>query len=483
MNILEAIELLFRDTITGQIRNIEKLPESGSDRQYFRIYCNNAPFETCIATFNNNIKENETFLYFTNTFQSIKAPVPAIYAVNATKEIYFQQDFGNTSLLHITEKKKDEATFSLYKKSLEALAHLQINGDRVTDYNKCITSKSFGKSAILSDLLYFKYYFLDTLKLPYDKELLMDDFERLSSYLEETGQKYFMFRDFQARNIMVQHDKPYFIDYQGGMKGALQYDVASLLWQAKANLSNEWKEKLLTYYIDCLEDITKEDINRTLFINQYNGYVLIRLLQVLGAYGFRGLFEKKAHFLSSIPLALQNLITFTQQNQFNLNLPEFNRLISIVCGEEILNRFVIIRASTHTPLIIYINSFSFLQRGYPTDNSEHGGGFVFDCRGILNPGRIEAYKSQTGRDKEVIAYLEQETKMNEFLTNIFNIVDITVEDYIKRNFERLTVNFGCTGGRHRSVYAADALARHLRNKFGVKIKISHLEQNIYEERL
>ena len=478
-----AITDLFNTSIKGKISSINALPQSGSDRSYFRIQCSDAPFETCIATYNTNTKENETFLYFTDVLAGTHAPVPKIYAVNDERNLYLQEDLGNTSLLDIREQESlTDHVYELYQLTLNALANLQVKADESLDYNKCITSKEFGKSAILTDLLYFKYYFLDTLKVPYDKEALISDFELLSNYLSASGHKYFMFRDFQGRNVMV-NDKPYFIDYQGGMKGAVQYDVASLLWQAKANLPQEWKNGLLDYYIDCLDKLVPQPVDRVIFRSQYNGYVLIRLLQVLGAYGFRGLFERKAHFLSSIPLALKNLDTFLSQNHLDLYLPEFNRLLNIVTGEEMASRFAIQKADADTPLVVNINSFSYLQRGYPPDPSSHGGGFVFDCRGILNPGRIEEFKALTGRDKSVIEYIEQDTRMTEFLTSIFNIVDIAVEDYINRNFECLTINFGCTGGRHRSVYAADALARHLRNKYNVKLKLAHLEQEIFEEKL
>ena len=360
------------------------------------------------------------------------------------------------------------------KKSLKALAHLQINGDKNLDYAQCITSKEFGQQAILSDLLYFKYYFLDTLKIPYDKEKLIQDFDAISNYLAHVDHKYFMFRDFQSRNVMVHHNDIYFIDYQGGMKGALQYDVASLLWQAKANLSDEWKEQLLHYYMDCVEEQMSKTIDRTIFTNQYNGYVLIRLLQVLGAYGFRGLFERKAHFLTSIPLALQNLKWFLNNKKIGISFLTFENLLKLVVADDTIKQFETTKAAENSPLLVKIKSFSYLKNGYPKDETKNGGGFVFDCRGILNPGRIEEYKTQTGQDKPVKDFLEQQTLMPKFLNSIYDIVDIAVEDYIKRGFESLEINFGCTGGQHRSVYAAEAVTRHLRNKFAVKTVLTHL---------
>jgi aminoglycoside/choline kinase family phosphotransferase len=403
--------------------------------------------------------------------------MPEIYTVNKEKTIYIQQDLGKDSLLDKLEKNgHNENSYSLFQQSLRELAKVQITGDKDLNYDWCLTAKEFGKQAIISDLLYFKYYFLDTLKTPYDKQAMLNDFETLSAYLTNVDHKYFMFRDFQSRNVIVDNDKVQFIDYQGGMKGALQYDVASLLWQAKASLSEEWKDSLLEYYISEVEALLDEEIDRTTFISQYNGYVLIRLLQVLGAYGFRGLFERKAHFLSSIPLALQNLKFFIQHKKINIETPELNRMLSLVVKDEIIKRFETVRADENTPLVVHISSFSY-KKGVPVDETGNGGGFMFDCRGLLNPGRFQEYKCLTGRDKEVKDFLEQRTKMVEFLNSVYDLVDISVEDYIKRGFESLMISFGCTGGQHRSVYAADAVARHLKNKFGVKVKVHHLVQD------
>lgn len=472
-SIIESIRSLFESYNPQPIVSMDKLPQSGSNRIYFRIRTNTQSY---IATYNDNVRENRTFVYYSHHFRSKGCPVPEIFAVNEAYTIYLQEDFGDTSLLNELEKQgHNDQVYTFFQQSLEKLAELQIKGDQDLDYTWAITSREFGKQAILSDLLYFKYYFLDTLQIPYDKEKLIDDFEALSTYLTHVDHKYFMFRDFQSRNIMMQDGKVHFIDYQGGMKGALQYDVASVLWQAKAELSDQWKDNLLEHYMDKVEDLLKKKIDRVRFVSQYNGYVLIRLLQVLGAYGFRGLFERKAHFLISIPLALRNFKWFLGNKQVGIVLPEFERLLGLMVQDEVISRFEPTQANEQTPLVVHINSFSY-KKNIPSDESGNGGGFVFDCRGILNPGRITEFKSQTGRDKPVKDFLEQQTRMPEFLNSIYNIVDISVEDYIKRGFESLSVNFGCTGGQHRSVYAADALARHLRNKFHVKIDLHHIEQ-------
>lgn len=472
-NIISAIKSLWLQFNSATISHIETIPQSGSDRSYFRIY--DERNKTYIATFSNNTKENETFIYFSNHFKNNGAPVPEILIINEDQTIYIQEDFGDSNLLNeLEEKGQTSEVFDLFKKSLKALSNLQINGDKNLDYNKCITSKVFGQQAIFSDLLYFKYYFLDTLKIPYDKEKLIDDFEAISNYLAHADFSYFMFRDFQSRNIMVKDGEVYFIDYQGGMKGALQYDVASLLWQAKAKLSDKWKDDLLQYYMDCVDEQLETSVDRASFVNQYNGYVLIRLLQVLGAYGFRGLFERKAHFLTSIPFALQNLKQFLTHKKIGIRFPEFEQLLNKIVDDKTIQQFENIKANKETPLTVKVQSFSYLKNGYPKDETKNGGGYVFDCRGILNPGRIDEYKKQSGQDKPVKDYLEQQTLMPKFLNSIYDIIDITVEDYIKRGFESLEINFGCTGGQHRSVYAAEAVVRHLKNKFGVKTILQHL---------
>lgn len=273
---------------------------------------------------------------------------------------------------------------------------------------------------------------------------------------------------------MVKEDNSvHFIDYQGGMKGAPQYDVASLLSQAKANLPEAWKHNLLEDYINSFEDVVKETVDRDVFRSQYNGYVLIRLLQVLGAYGFRGLFERKAHFLTSIPLALQNLKSFISNQSIGISVTEFKRVLELCISDEVIEEFTPVQATDATPLVVNINSFSFIKTGYPKDETNNGGGFVFDMRGILNPGRFDDYKHLSGQDKPVKDFLEQQTKMPDFLNSVYSVIDISVADYIKRGFDHLSINFGCTGGQHRSVYAAEALARHLRNKFKVKIELHH----------
>jgi len=454
---------------------VDVLPQSGSDRRYFRMH--NDECESVIATLGPNIPENETFIYFTDHFRDKELNVPKVLAVNEEKTIYLQEDLGGISLLdHLEANSFMQEVYALFRESLHQLARLQVMGDEGMNYDRCLTNKEFGKQAIMADLLYFKFYFLDGLRKPYDKQKLFDDFEALSSYLSFTEFKFFMFRDFQSRNILVKEDRSvHFIDYQGGMKGAPQYDVASLIWQARANLPDEWKDALLKDYMDSFEAVLQQPLDRPVFVSQYSGYVLIRLLQVLGAYGFRGLFERKAQFLTSIPLALHNLRWFIEHNSLGISLPEFKKVLELCVEDEIIQRFTPVQADEHTQLVVKVCSFSY-RKGIPQDASGNGGGFVFDCRGIDNPGRHDEYKIIHGRDKAVMEYLERQTRMQDFLNTVFDMVDISVEEYIKRGFANLSVNFGCTGGQHRSVYAADALARHLKNKYKVKVDLCHVMQ-------
>src|SRR5690349_8051332 len=384
--IIDSIRDLYRKTEGSDPDSLDVLPQSGSERRYFRLH---GKKRSLIGTYGANMQENETFIYFSRQFHPKGLAVPEIVAVSDDLKFYLQEDFGDVSLLNRLEAEGFvKPVYDLFAKSLEALAELQVKGDQDLNYNYCLTSKEFGKQAIMADLLYFKYYFLDALRRPYDKQKLIDDFEALSTYLTHTEYKYFMVRDFQSRNILVRDDESiHFIDYQGGMKGAPQYDVASMLWQARANLPDEWKENLLVDYMNAFENLIGSSVERNIFRSQYNGYVLIRLLQVLGAYGFRGLFERKAQFLTSIPLALRNLRDFFQHQSIGIAVPEFRKVLNICVADEIIEQFTPTQATDKTPLIVKICSFSY-RKGMPSDETGNGGGFVFDCRGVLNPGRI-----------------------------------------------------------------------------------------------
>lgn len=472
--ILEEIGQFYQDCHGKPAEEIITLRQAGSNRMYFRLKGNH---QNVVATYNpTNIVENNAFVQFSRHFYAKQLPVPEILHVDRDMSKYLQSDLGDVSLYDIMVKEGfSEHVFDLYKKTCYQLAHLQIEGGKNLDYNHCIATKSFDKSAIYSDLLYFLYYFVRALDMPYDKNALLNDFDILSSYLMQEEQKYFMHRDCQSRNIMVKDERVYFIDYQGGMQGALQYDMASLLWQARASLPYEWRDELLHYYFDQANQLLGNTLNKKDFFDSYDGFVLIRMLQTLGAYGFRGLFERKHYFIASIPFGLKNLKWFMQNKKIPIRLPELQKLLFAITDDKIIAKFDIPKAGPDCPLTVHIKSFSY-KCGIPEDSSDNGGGFVFDCRGLLNPGRFEEYKTLTGRDTPVQEFLLHKTQMPTFLQHVYSLVDISVEDYIKRGFSSLCVNFGCTGGQHRSVYAADKLAQHLKEKFGVKTIVHHREQ-------
>ena len=453
---------------------LETLRQAGSNRQYFRVHLKD---QTCILTNNpGNIPENNAFIEFTKHFQGKGLNVPAMLFTQPDQSFYVQSDLGDTSLFDYIQKEGfSDNVKSLFKRTCEELAKLQISGGEGLDYSNCIATRSFDKQAIYSDLLYFLYYFVRALDLPYDKNLLLNDFELLSSYLTQEEHHYFMHRDCQSRNIMIKDEQAYFIDYQGGMQGALQYDIASLLWQARAQMPYEWREELVGYYFDQVNGLLKGKMNKSDFLNNYDGFVLIRMLQTLGAYGFRGLFERKQHFIASIPFALKNLKWFLENKGLPLRLPALKKVLDAIVANDVLCKFETVTASEESKLKVKVNSFSF-RKGIPADEFGNGGGYVFDCRGILNPGRIEEYKTLTGRDKPVQEFLLHKTDMPGFLQHVYGIVGISVEDYLKRGFEGLTISFGCTGGQHRSVCAADSLTTFLKDKYKVNVEVCHVEQ-------
>jgi aminoglycoside/choline kinase family phosphotransferase len=457
-----------------EVEEVKQLAQAGSDRQYFRVRTAQRSY---ILTYNTNIPENEAFLEFTRHFSSKQLAAPEVFHISADKRFYVQADLGDTSLFDIVQQEGfTDNSMEFYRKTLAQLAQLQINGGTGLNYDYCIATRSFDRNAIYSDLLYFKYYFLRALQLPYDKNLLLNDFEMLSYFLMQEQHKFFMHRDCQSRNVMVKDNKVYFIDYQGGMKGALQYDVASMLWQAKAALPYELRDELVEYYFDRANELLDNKLVKKDFMDYYHGFVLIRMLQTLGAYGFRGLFERKPHFISSIPFALKNLKWFLENKSFPIRLPELQKVLEAMVSDEIIHRYENVKATPENKLTVKVFSFSYKQ-GFPEDPSGNGGGFAFDCRGILNPGRFEQYKRLTGRDKPVQDFLMYQTEMPVFLQHVYSLVDISVSDYLKRDFDSLIVGFGCTGGQHRSVFAADSLARHLQQKFGVKVEVKHLVQD------
>lgn len=473
---LQILEQLFEEHFGKKAESITLIPISGSDRRYYRITAADC---SAIGTYNLNIAENNSFYYFTELFRKHNINVPELYKTGKDRHYYLQQDLGNFTLFdQLNQEGFTDAVKQNYQKSLDQLARLQWMAGRDADYNQCFGTKQFDEKAISADFLYFKYYFADLHRVVYDKIELMKEIEEISKDLGRIQPKMLMYRDFQSRNIMLHEDKVYFIDYQGCMQGPPQYDVASLLWQAKAQLPARWKEELLNNYVESLNNLPIARLDEMYLRKGYSQFVLLRLVQVLGAYGFRGLMERKPHFISSIGPALKNLSTFLDDNPQIPNYPQLRYLLEKLSTPDIQAQYQQLKASTDSKLTITINSFSYKKGGIPDDKTAHGGGYVFDCRGILNPGRIEEYKKLSGKDGKVISYLESETRMPEFLEHVYALVDINVADYLERDFDHLSISFGCTGGQHRSVYAAEQLARHLTSRFHVPVTLKHQnEQN------
>ncbi|RLD63533.1 MAG: phosphotransferase enzyme family protein [Bacteroidetes bacterium] len=444
-----------------------KLPQSGSNRIYYRIISKN---KTAIGVFNNNKKENIAFIEFTKTFLKNELNVPQIYDADLSNNIYLIQDLGDYTLFNFIHEPEtsEKQILNIYKDVIEQLLKFQVGATGDINYNGCYPRASFDKQSILWDLNYFKYYFLKLAKINFDEQELEDDFNKLADYLLTTDCNYFMYRDFQSRNIMLHNYTTYFIDYQGGRKGALQYDLASLLYQAKADLPQNIRDELLNYYIIKAKDLT--DIDEKEFIKFYYAYVLIRIIQVLGAYGYRGFYEKKSYFIQSIPYAIENLKHVLKKINIPIKIPALNNVLNQIINSQELTVKQDIKKSDK--LTVTITSFSY-KKGIPIDISGNGGGFVFDCRANSNPGRYDEYKQLTGKDKQVIDFFKKDKQIFNFLEKIYSIVDSSVEIYIERNFSNLMVNFGCTGGQHRSVFCAENFAKHIENKYNVNVVIHH----------
>ncbi len=470
INYIESLRRIFMQWSGEEGIEVVPLPAAGSYRQYFRI---TGQLKNAIGVYNPDKEENKAFLGFTNHFLSQGLHVPTVYAVDETNDCYLLSDLGDLSLLQKLENGRkngipDTETIGLYKMAIAELPRFQVEAGLRLDYNLCYPAKEFDARSMRWDLNYFKYYFLRLLKIPFNEYALENDFDRLILYLLRAGSSGFMYRDFQARNILINEGKPWFIDYQGGRRGPLQYDLASLLFQVKAALPFDYREEMLYLYLDCLSKYQKVD--RESFINYYYGFVLIRLLQVMGAYGYRGYFERRAHFLQSIPFAIENVKWWLENVKLEPELPELMKALKAIAVSDVRTSF----SAPEEGLTISVNSFSY-KNGSPPDYTGNGGGFVFDCRALPNPGRYEHYKSFTGKDATVIQFFEREPLVDKFISNVFKLVDQSVLEYMKRGFSSLQVNFGCTGGQHRSVYCTEKLAHYLEEKYSIHVTVYHTE--------
>jgi aminoglycoside/choline kinase family phosphotransferase len=418
-------------------------------------------------------EENVAFLEFSKHFRRHGLPVPEIYAEDLSLGAYLEEDLGDITLFDfLTKNRSGDAiapeVVEAYRRVVAVLPRFQVEAGRDLNYKVSYPRASFDRQSINWDLNYFKYYFLRLAGIPFNEQAIEIDFARLTKFLLSADHDYFLYRDFQSRNIMLREGQPYFLDYQGGRRGALQYDIASLLYDGKADLPPDLREQLLNDYLDSLAGFI--NIDRETFMEHYYAYVYVRIMQALGAYGFRGFYERKAHFLQSVPYALKNLRWLAHHVKLPVALPALMEAFLCMLGSEKL----LALASSADVLTVRIFSFSF-HRVMPSDESGNGGGFVFDARSLPNPGREQRFKQLTGKDAPVIDYLNQQESVHQFLSNVLSLVDASVRDYQSRGFKNLMVSFGCTGGQHRSVFLAEQLARHLRSANGLEVVLRHFE--------
>ncbi|MCC8170579.1 MAG: phosphotransferase [Parabacteroides sp.] len=467
---MAVLDTLFRSHTGETPESTDELPSSGSNRKYYRM---SSRHFTLMGVSGTSPEENRAFVYLAEHFKEKGLPVPEVYGHSADWLCYLQEDLGDTLLFQAIECGRmrgvvNEEERGLLHKTIALLPAIQCKGAEGLDFGRCYPLAAFNERAVSWDLNYFKYCFLKTTGIEFNENRLEDDFRKLTALLLEDCSDTFMYRDFQSRNVMIKNGEPYFIDFQGGRKGPVYYDVASFLWQAKARYPAALREELLTTYLQALGKFMP--VNEAQFRSRLKHFVLFRTLQVLGAYGFRGYFEKKPHFIESIPFALDNLRALLQEAP--AEYPYLCTLLKEVAGTQP----VPIQAGG-PGLEVEVYSFSY-KKGIPADPSGNGGGFVFDCRAVHNPGKYDRYKPLTGLDEPVIRFLEEDGEIAVFLESVYALVDAAVKRYLKRGFTHLTVCFGCTGGRHRSVYSAQHLAERLHAQFGIRVRLIHREQKI-----
>lgn len=471
--IIEELTKLYQSFTGSTVKDITELPSSGSNRRYFRI---SGKDRTLIGVSGTSREENHAFLYMDKHFKAQGLPVPEVYCSSPDESFYLQEDLGDTLLFHAIEKGRISHVFSIeerefLKQTMTLLPAFQFKGAEGFDFSQCYPQPEFNKRSVLWDLNYFKYCFLKATGMDFQEDRLEDDFQQMAEVLLQQESNTFLYRDFQSRNVMIKNGKPYFIDFQGGRKGPIYYDVASFLWQAKAKYPQELRQELLQVYLQALQ--TYCTIEEAEFFSRLKHFVLFRTLQVLGAYGFRGYFEKKPHFIQSVPFALNNLRELLQEEY-----AEYPYLSSVLRNLTELKQFS--EDIRKRILEVRIVSFAY-KKGIPNDPSGNGGGFVFDCRAIDNPGKYERYNHFTGLDEPVIQFLESSHEIGDFLQQAYAMVDTSVKRYLERGFTNLNICFGCTGGQHRSVYSAQHLAEHLHATFPeIKIDLVHREQNLEE---
>ena len=469
----DRLARLFRRTFGRAPVRIAALGADGSRRRYFRLADGE---ETVVGAANADRRENVAFLSLSRHFRRHGLPVPEIYAEDLDLGVYLQQDLGDETLFsRVAATRAEEGAFpdqmvAVYRQVLDDLPRFQVVTAEDLDFSVCYPRSRFDAQSIRWDLNYFKYHFLKLVPVDFDEQALEDDFERFTKFLLETETGYFLYRDFQSRNIMWHDGRPHYIDYQGGRQGALQYDVASLLQDAKAEIPWETRDELLDHYIGAVSAYAP--VHRESFLSHYYGYALVRLMQALGAYGYRGLYEGKSHFLTSISHGVRNLEGLLERADLPDELPALKRAWSQIVDDPALRRM---GESSRDRLTVHLWSFSY-HLGLPRDSSGNGGGFVFDCRIVQNPGRIPEYADLTGKDAPVAAFLDALDEAQSLLRDVKTMIDRAVEHHLRRGFTDLTVAFGCTGGQHRSVYFAERMVEHLAGLQGVVVELRHREQ-------
>ena len=460
---------------------VEQITGSGSNRVYLRL--KDHPQGSLIAVYGACVEENRAFVNMATHFSSKGLPVPRIVGeLSKDGHFYLQEDLGNRALYDaIAEGRKRGGDYSeeeetLLHRTISLLPQMQFLGGEGLNGEWCYPKAEFDHEGIMFDLNYFKYCFLKAAIADIDEIKLEREFTQLADMLlgaVENAYSTFLYRDFQARNVMLTaDDEPRFIDFQGGRKGPIYYDLASFLWQAASRYPQPLRERLIDTYLQHAKPYMGE-VDREQFNQRLQLFVLFRLMQVLGAYGFRGYFERKAHFLTSIPPAIESVRQQLSAANSPINaLPYLQEVLTKVCAKlEYQPREKV------QQLVVRVFSFSY-KKGIPEDLSGNGGGYVFDCRSTHNPGRYEPYKKLTGLDQPVIDFLEKDGEILTFLESVYQLADTHVARYLERGFTDLMFSFGCTGGQHRSVYSAQHFAMHLHEKFGIKVELTHREQGI-----
>ena len=483
---MDTLIQLYKDTFGFSPTATTPLDKAGSNRTYIRMAAPDGT--TCIGVIGLSQTENDAFIYLTRHFHALGLNVPELIAVSEKGCCYLQSDLGTTSLYQALSAGRTSGNYNaeereLIAKTLRALAQVQVKGAAGLDFNQLIPPVQFDQMAATFDLNYFKYCFLRTTNVAYDEVALEHDFKRFADDLVAcaTASKHvtFLYRDFQARNVMLKDGEPYFIDYQGGMKGPLHYDVASFLWQASARYPDHLRQEMVDVYLDALEDLI--DVDRLKFKTDLMRFVLFRTLQVLGAYGMLGRFERKPYFIQSTPAALENLKGLLMAGVASDYPYMEGVLLKLVEAELRKETIPTCKQEERKGLHVRVFSFSYKKSGIPTDCSGNGGGYVFDCRSTHNPGKYEPYKKLTGLDAPVIQFLEEDGEILQFLESVYKLADFHVERYMERGFTDLMFSFGCTGGQHRSVYSAQHLAEHLHQKYNIHVTVDHREQGISQE--